>query len=264
MSLTAEQIAKREGKLTGSRVAVLMRGDAEGILRLYMEMIGEAEPENLDDVWPVQLGSATEKLSLDWFERKNKRLLTQRGTVAVSEKYPWAAATLDGWDAELKCPFEAKHVGGREPLEIIIDRYQPQMQWQMMVTDADKCALSVIMGANEPIIEYIERHQPYIDQMIDRGDYFMMCVGLRKPPVELAPIAPPIEPFAEINMKGNGTWAAQADRWLQTHGAAEAAKESEKILKSLVPPEAKRCFGYGVRISRDRAGRLSLREGEEK
>jgi putative phage-type endonuclease len=262
MALTAEQIAKREGKLTATRAAVLMSGVAERVLQLYLEMIGEAEPENLDDVWPVQLGSATEKLSLDWFERRNKRLLTQRGTVAVSEKYPWAAATLDGWDAELKCPFEAKHVGGREPLEIIIDRYQPQMQWQMMVTDADKCALSVIMGANEPIIEYIERHQPYIDQMIDRGDYFMMCVGLRKPPVELAPIAPPIEPFAEINMQGNEKWAAQADRWLQSYGAAQTAKDSEKVLKSLVPPEAKRCFGHGVKISRDRAGRLSLREGE--
>jgi hypothetical protein len=264
MALTAEQIAKREGKLTATRAAVLMSGVAERVLQLYLEMIGEAEPENLDDVWPVQLGSATEKLNLDWYEKKNKRLLSNRGTVAVSEQYPWAACTLDGWDDELECPVECKHTGGREPLEILLDRYQPQCQWQMMCTGAKQCALSAILGANEPVVEFISRHQPYIDQMIDRGDYFMMCVGLRKPPVELAPIAPPIEPFAEINMKGNGTWAAQADRWLQTHGAAEAAEESEKILKSLVPPEAKRAFGYGVRISRDRAGRLSLREGEEK
>jgi putative phage-type endonuclease len=262
MSLTAEQIAKREGKLTGSRVAVLMRGDAEGILQLYQEMIGEAQPENLDDVWPVQLGSATEKLNLDWWEKKNKRLLSNRGTVAVAEKYPWAAATLDGWDEELKCPVECKHVGGREPLEMIIDRYQPQMQWQMLVTGAQQCALSVIMGASEPVVEYISRHQPYIDQMVDRGDYFMMCVALRKEPVELAPVPVPIEPTAEINMAGNEKWATQAQRWLQTHGAAEAAKDSEKVLKSLVPPEAKRCFGHGVKISRDRAGRLSLREGE--
>jgi hypothetical protein len=189
-------------------------------------------------------------------------LLSNRGTVAISEKYPWAAATLDGWDEELKCPVEAKHVGGREPLEIIIDRYQPQCQWQQMVTGAQQCALSVIMGANEPIVEYITRHQPYIDVMIDRADYFLMCVSLRKPPVELAPVPVPIEPTAEVNMQGNEKWALQAERWLQTHGAAEAAKDSEKVLKSLVPPEAKRCFGHGVRISRDRAGRLSLRESE--
>jgi predicted phage-related endonuclease len=262
MSLTAEQLARREGKLTASRITVLMKGDAVGILQLYREMIGEAVEENLDDVWPVQLGAATEKLNLDWYEKKNKHTINNRGTVSVSEKYPWAAATLDGWIMDLHCPIEAKNVGGREPLEIIIDRYQPQMQWQMMVTGAKQCALSVIMGANEPIVEYLERSQPYIDQMVDRGDYFMMCVSLRKPPVELAPVAPPVEANAEINMTGNATWSASAERWLQTYGAAQTAKDAEKVLKSLMPAVAKRCFGHGVRISRDRAGRLSLRVDE--
>ena len=38
---------------------------------------------------------------------------------------------------------------------------------------------------------------------------------------------------------------------------------SAKILKSLVPSDAKKCFGYDVQITRDRAGRLSLRELQE-
>ena len=33
--LTAEQIAVRRGKMTASRVGVLMRGDRDGIMRLY-------------------------------------------------------------------------------------------------------------------------------------------------------------------------------------------------------------------------------------
>ena len=70
MSLSAEQLKAREGKLTASRVAVLMKGDAEGIMQLYKEMIGEGEPENLDHIWPVRLGSATESLNLDWYEMK--------------------------------------------------------------------------------------------------------------------------------------------------------------------------------------------------
>jgi hypothetical protein len=262
MALTEKQLAARAGKLTASRVAVLMRGDAAGILQLYREMIGEIPEENLDDVWPVQLGSATEQLSLDWFERKNHIAVTHRGEVVVHPKHSWAACTLDGWVDQIKCPIEAKHCGGREPIEILIDRYQPQMQYQMWVTEAAQCALSIILGANEPVVEYISRHDAYIEQMVDRADYFLMCVALRKPPVQLAPVAPPIEPTAEINMQGNEKWATQALRWLQTHGAADVAKDSEKILKSLVPPEAKRCFGHGVKISRDRAGRLSLREGD--
>jgi hypothetical protein len=78
MSLTAEQIRARQGKLTASRVACLMHGDAAKIMQLYREMIGEGEPENLDHVWPVRLGSATEQLNLDWFEMKNGPL-SRRG-----------------------------------------------------------------------------------------------------------------------------------------------------------------------------------------
>lgn len=261
MSLTAEQIAARAGKLTASRVAVLMKGDREGILRLYREMIGEEQEENLDDVWAVQLGSATEKLNLDWYERKNGPL-SRRGEVVTHPNYSWAAATIDGYDTTLKCCVECKHVGGREPLEVIIDRYQPQMQWQMACTGAKQCALSVIMGANEPIVEYIERNDAYISIMIERGEYFMMCVDLRKPPVTLDPVAPPIEPTKVINMTGNAIWAKAAGNWIQSHGAAATCKEAEKVLKSIMPAEAVRAFGNGVRISRDRAGRLSLRVDE--
>jgi len=262
LTLTAEQTAQRKGKLTASRVAVLMKGDREGILRLYKEMIGEEVEENLDDVWAVQLGSVTEKLNLDWYERKmgETYLLEKRGEVVVHQKYEWAAATLDGWDIVIECPVECKHVGGREPLEVIIDRYQPQMQWQMMVTGADTCALSVIMGANEPIVEYVEASPLYQDEMLKRAEYFMMCVDLRKPPVTLDPVAPPVEPTKVINMTGNEAWTRAAERWIQTHGAAETAKDAEKVLKSLMPAEAKKAFGCGCRITRDRAGRMSLRE----
>jgi predicted phage-related endonuclease len=166
--LTAAQLKAREGKLTASRVACLMHGDADKIMQLYREMIGEGEPEDLDHIWPVRLGSATEELNLDWFEMKNGTL-SRRGDVIVHKKYTWAAATLDGWYDDLGCPVECKHVGGREPLEIIIDRYQPQMQWQMEVTGASQCALSVIMGAAEPVVEFIDRDADYAAEMVKRG-----------------------------------------------------------------------------------------------
>lgn len=260
MSLTAEQLAARKGKLTASRVAVLMKGDPVGILQLYKEMIGEAIEENLDDVWPVQLGSATEKLNLDWYERKVGYHLMDRGKVIQHKTIDWAAATLDGWDSQLMCPVECKHVGGREPLEVIIDRYQPQMQWQMECTRARQCALSVIMGANEPIIEYVPRNDPYTNQMFDRAEHFMMCVDMRKPPVTLAPIGPPVIPHSVRDMNSNNAWAHQAIEWLTTHEYAKRSEDAQKVLKGMVLPEDLKVFGHGVRITRDRAGRLSLRE----
>ena len=223
MSLTAEQKAQREGKLTSSRIAILMMGVAADIDRLYREMIGESPEENLDHIWPVQLGAATEKLNLDWYERKNGVILAHRGRVVTHPDWPWAAATLDGWDDKLKCPVECKHVGGYEPMEIIIDRYQPQLQWQMWCTGASKCALSVITGAREPIVDYIDAAPDYQTIMIDRAEHFMMCVDLRNPPVDIAPVTPPAAERI-VDMTGNNAWAASAANFLATEEAAKLPK----------------------------------------
>ena len=84
MALSAAQLAARAGKLTSSRVACLMTGDAEKILRLYREMIGEATEDDLSGVWAVRLGETTEALNLEWFERKNSPV--SRGAISVWSK----------------------------------------------------------------------------------------------------------------------------------------------------------------------------------
>lgn len=240
-----------------------MTGDAVKIDRLYREMTGEAPEEDLSEVWPVQLGAATEELNLRWFEKKNYAVI-RRGDVVQHPYLAWAACTLDGWCAELECPVEVKHVGGREPIEVVIDRYQPQMQWQMECTGADQCAISIIQGADAPLVEFIERDTAYADEMIARGAQFMACVRERRPPVALEPVPGPIGDAGKIyDMTTSEKWQRHALSWLQSKGAADTAKECEKVLKAMVPDDAKRCIGHGVRISRDRAGRLSLREGEE-
>lgn len=262
MSLTAEQIAARKGKLTASRVACLMTGDTEKIMRLYREMIGEEIPEDLSGVWPVRLGEVTEKLNLDWYEQSGSPL-SRRGEVVVHPTHSWAAATLDGWDDMLNCPVETKHVGGREPIEVIIERYQPQMQWQMECTCATQCALSVIMGASAPIIEYIECDADYAAEMLKRGKQFMDCVAARRVPVALDPVAAPADATKIFDMMGNNVWADQAATWRETKDAAERCKDAEKSLKAIVPADAKKCHGHQIQITRDRAGRLSLREATQ-
>ncbi len=258
--LTDAQIEARKGRLTGSRISALMTGDAKAIMQLYLEMIGEAGEADLSDVWPVQLGIATEQLNIDWFERKNRTPITRRGEVAVHPHHDWAACTLDGWIDSLGCPIESKHVGGREPLEVIIDRYWPQMGWQMEVTGARQCALSVIMGASEPIVEFIERDDEYIKEMVKRGQQFMAFVERRTPPVILPAVPPPVDATKIYDFQGDNRWANSAATWLATKAAARECSDAEKYLKSIVPPDARKCTGYGVSISRDRAGRLSLRE----
>src|SRR5262245_4031 len=138
MALNAAQLAQRAGKLTASRIACLMEGDAQKIYELWEELIGNRIPEDLSRVWAVRRGESSEPLNLEWFDWKQSPI-SRVGEVVTHPRYPWACCTLDAWCEELQCPIECKDVGGREPVEVIIDRYQPQMQWQMEITGAKQC-----------------------------------------------------------------------------------------------------------------------------
>lgn len=259
MAFSTEDAAKRAGKLTASRVACLMTGDAEAILRLYREMIGELEPEDLSDNWQVQLGIATETLQLNWYEKETGRVLEWRNRTIVHRGYDWAAATPDGWDRELQCPVEVKHCIGWEPVEAIIDRYQPQCHWQMWCTQTDRAVLSCIRGAAVPVIEYIDLHPPYMKDLIDRASHFVMCVAMRSPPVELPRIRPPIDPTRVVDMSLNNAWSDKAAIWLENRPMYQAYEAAKEDLKAMVPADARRVFGAGVQVTRAKNGALTVR-----
>lgn len=259
MALTTAQLAARKGRLTASRVAVLMNGTPGEIYNLWLELTDQPfDEEDLTGNWAVQLGSTTEMLNLDWFARKHGAI-ADIGKVVIHESGDYAA-TLDAWSVALACPVECKHVGGFEDLETIIARYQPQMHWQMIITQATRCALSVIMGAKEPVVEVIEYDPAYGLEMQLRAASFMEHVKARTPPVALPAVEPPVIPTREVDMTGNNEWASQADYWLRTKDYALTASDAAKELKAMMPADAMQAHGHGIRIKRDRAGRLSLRE----
>lgn len=262
MSLTPEQLAAREGRLTASRVACLMTADERKILNLWRELIGDPafETEDLDWVWAPRLGSTTEALQLDWYEHVTGKPVTRRGEVVICPQAQWAAATLDGWDDALPAPIEAKHVGGYERREVVIERYQPQMHWQMIVTGARQVLLSVIEGAKEPVVEVIPWNAEYAAELWSRAEDFMLHVANLTPPVALPVVAAPVIPIKETCMNGNNLWADSAYNWITHRNNAKLFIASEKELKNLMEPDCKRAYGAGVQVTRDRAGRLSIKE----
>lgn len=264
--LTADQQKQRQGRLTGSRIAPLMTGDAERIMRLYRIMIGEEPEEDLSHNFQVRLGEVTEDLQLDWYEEQNQRLLTLRRAFVTHPERDWAGATLDGFDPLLGCSIECKHVGGHEPMELIIERYQPQLHWQMFVTRTDQCALSVIMGTNAPVVTYIPRDWDYLNIMIKRAERFMYHVGMRTPPLKIAPaVEPPAwDTLAKRDMTGNNLFGVNADTWLATKRSHREHEDAKDVLKSLITEHDREIFGHGVRVVRDRANRLHVREIKEK
>lgn len=158
---------------------------------------------------------------------------------------------------------EAKHTGGREPIETIVDRYQPQCQWIMWVTNTSRIALSVILGANEPVVQFIERDDDYIAELKRRAEAFMECVWNMTPPVAMAPVAAPVIPTIVYDMTTSNAWASHAADWLANCAGKKIAERCEKELKALVPPDAVACHGHGVIIRRARNGNLSLRESKQ-
>jgi hypothetical protein len=268
MALTEAQRLAREGKLTASRVAPLMTGDKAKIMAVWRELCGDPtyEEENLDEVWQVQLGLTTEKLNLDWYVKTTGHILSRRGDVLVHPDYDWAAATLDGYDDVVPGPVEAKHVGGFEPIEKVIERYQPQVQWQMEVTGSLKCILSVIEGGRVPRLVPIDRDVDYASELMARALRLMEHVWNMTEPVEMEPRElKTISRLVDYNMTGNNAWAAAANDWLAHKETAKLWETSVETIKGLVANDAASATGYGIVARRDKANRISIRPiGDDK
>jgi len=262
--LNAAQIAARAGKIGGSDIGIIVGGDRVKIDKLWREKIGEKEPDDLSRKWPVYRGTHTEQMHLNWIEVEEQQSIVRRGDSVAHYRYDWAMCTLDGWIKELACPIEVKWTNGNEPfVPVILDRYAPQVQWIMEITGADQCAFSAVLGAAEPVMDYVQRDADYAGLLLERGHQFIQHVRNRTPPVDLPMVPLPVDATRVVDMAGNNEFAHQADIWLQLRDSAAAFDDAAKILKSLVPPDAKRCFGYGVTITRNRLGHLSLRELKE-
>src|ERR1700728_298192 len=259
--LSPTQISAREGRLTASRVACLMTGDNEALLNLWRELTGDPsyKSDDLSNIWAVQLGALTESLNLDWYERRTGKPLSRRGDVVVHPTHDWAACTLDAWDDVLSAPVECKHVGGFEKLEAVTARYLPQTHWQMIVTGADRCVLSIIEGAREPVIETVDRDSAYATELWSRAAQFMQCGFDLRPPVALTPVAAPVKAEKLYDFATNNHWCSEAVTWAQNRQAAQDFAAAEKTLKGLVPADAVRVTGGGIECKRDRANRLSIK-----
>ena len=81
MMLDDAAIATRRDYLTGTNIRTLMQGTAADLLELWREKTGDPswKPKDLSGAWPVQLGYTTEKLNLDWYERKEGHTVSRRG-----------------------------------------------------------------------------------------------------------------------------------------------------------------------------------------
>lgn len=247
--------------MTGSRIGVLAGGSPEDIYNLWLELTGDpsfTEPDYSNN-FAVQLGNVTEQFHLDWIER-HAGVIDRRGHVIVHPEINWAAVTLDGWAGEHKIAVETKHTGGFESMDVITERYLPQLHWTMFCTGTDEIIFSVIMGAKEPKPVFIGREQTYQSNLVEEAKAFMQCVRALKEPVPNPFLKPPPPIFTRVvDMSASNSWGAMAGRWIAHRAAVHDYNDAAKGIKKLVPDDAKEAFGHGIRVKRSKTGALTIK-----
>src|SRR5271167_2695569 len=131
----------------GSDARIIMGDDEAVLLRLWREKRGEVEPEDLSNNLIVQLGSATEELNRQWYERNTGLAVTDAQRRVFHPVKRWMAATLDGMIEDTGAVFEAKFMlPWSFSEEAAAEKHMAQLQHNMWVTASRAAVLSIITG----------------------------------------------------------------------------------------------------------------------
>jgi predicted phage-related endonuclease len=152
-------------------------------LDLYDEKTGRAEPVNLDDVLPVQMGITTEQFNREWFTKKTDMKIDIQMSPIWYNDYVYGS--LDGIVHNNYAVFEAKHThafntSAKKKVEFV-DKYYPQLQHYMLVSKLPKAYLSIFFGNMH--YEYVEvlEDRKFQSMLLKAYKYFWDAVQKKKP-----------------------------------------------------------------------------------
>ena len=245
----------------GSDARIIMGSDEPALIRLWREKRGEAEPEDLSGNLIVQLGRVTEDLNRDWYERNSGQVVTD---VQKRVRHPlvrYLAATLDGRVEGTGAVFEAKFMlPWSFSEEAAAEKYMPQLQHNMWVTNAKASVLSIITGGGKWVEIALSADPLYQHLLLTAEKKFWRCVETGEPPrlFGIESPRPRIEAVRVVDMSSSNTWAEFANLFRSTRGAHLEHEKSKSELKGLMPEDAKEAIGHGIRAKRSKSGAISF------
>ena len=245
----------------GSDARVIMGSYEDALIRLWREKRGEAEPEDLSDNLIVQLGVVTEDLNRHWFERNTGQAVTDIQKRVRHPLIRYLAATLDGRVEGTGAVFEAKFMlPWSFSEEAAAEKYMPQLQHNMWVTNAKASVLSIITGGGKWVEIALSADPLYQHLLLTAEKKFWRCVETGEPPrlfgIELP--RPRIEAVRVVDMSSSNAWAEFANLFRSTRPAHLEHEKSKSELKSLMPDDAKEAIGHGIRAKRSKSGAISF------
>lgn len=258
--LTDEQKSFRMGGLGGSDANIIMGGDDEKLLNLWLEKRGEREHEDLSDVLIVQMGNWTEPYNRYWFEKKTGRKVVDAGDQRICLDYPFMLCTLDGMTDNGKTLWEAKHVTGFTKANEVVAKYAPQLHHNMIVTGTKMSTLSVFFGNHAWESFDVPFDDAFGQELIEAEKNFWDCVqnGIQ-PVVAKTKYTGPIE--RKVNFEGNNHWAALAGDFIFNMDGAKRFEIAKDELKKMIDPDVVEAKGHGIIATRAKNGALTIKKG---
>jgi predicted phage-related endonuclease len=263
---TAEQRAFRDQGIGGSDARTVMYGDGKSWADLVAEKKQSIQPRFPRSTRRLMdLGHAIEPLTLAWFA-EDYEALRQTDFQMSWDLEPLFRVTLDGITVSGQ-PVQAKFHSGDRRIEELADHYTPQLQHEMLVTDAGRIWLAVTFGRYGQFraIE-VERDEGYLDTYKGRALQFRHFWNTGELPADMTP---PAKPAASIRQLRDHVWPASdnligvlAGRWLEVKAAADGLDAAARELKAQFPDDARSAKwiadGRGIAMKRNRSGVVSL------
>ncbi len=252
---------QRRRGIGGSEASAVMAGEW---YPLWLIKTGRAEGDNLDDILAVQMGTWTEALNRYWFTRQTgKQIITEDCDHIAHPEHKFMRANLDGRVVTERAVYEAKHTGQYTKDEEFVSRYYPQCQHLLVVARLPLLYLSGFFGNSRWAYFEIAADAEYQAGLIAREAEFWGYVERDEAPpgaVESQAVAIALDDMREVDMSGSNAWASGAHDWLENRAGAKVFKAADKTLKELVEADVKLAHGHGIKVSRSKAGALTVRE----
>jgi predicted phage-related endonuclease len=140
------------------------------------------------------------------------------------------------------------------------EKYMPQVQHNMWVTNAKSAVLSIITGGGKWVEMSIPADPLYQHLLITAEKKFWRCVesGERPCLFGVEPPRPKIAAVRIVDMTGSNSWAELAALYRTTREAYVEHERAKSELKALMPEDAKEAIGHGLRGRRSKAGAISF------
>ena len=251
----------RRASIGGSDARIIMGDDQGALVRLWREKRGEVEPDDLSDNLIVQLGTATEELNRQWYERNTSRAV---GNIQKRVQHPvhrWMAATLDGLVSPDGAVFEAKFMlPWTFSEEGAAEKHMAQLQHNMWVVNARAAELSIITGGGKWVQIAIGADPLYQHLLLTAEKKFWRCVMSGEEPrlFGVEPPKPRLEAVRTVDMSASNSWAEFSETYRRTRQAHLDHEGAKAELKKLVPEDAREAFGHGVKAKRSKSGAISF------